>query len=1505
VPVEQHLQEVNTPGTLAHANARGEALPPTDEDDTPDAPLDIRYGKARLPPGRVRAGEEVPEQAAIEDDLPPSARSPDFQHLGWATRNARLGDEFKAAQTALREAEAPLRAARERAGTQLPPGYKTIPYPNAFGPGQDGVALQDEEGNDIAFPLTPAEAAERAWRDSGREDRYAEIDAIEQQDAARLEGLRADVRRAREAWDANGDSPMAPTWAAEREARMEADEKRRVSAAKAANTRARKKRGDVLTSVDPATTPDPRSPAQRQLAPELSRENGRDDARANGLHEAVSAALGNTQVPVRYLRGTDGLRGLVKEGTIARLQDQQRGRGEGQRTSGLYVPASQSADGKPFAVVFTDAVSEPALAAFTAAHEIAGHHGLRSLLGDKLDPALDIALQNPTVKAVADAVGRQRKLRPHQRLLAVEEALADLSAALRTNDWARIQSKHGVAVPPTLRSRLRAAIDNFLRRLAKLFGAKAGFSDGQVRALLEDAGRAADGQTGGEAAEQVDGQQANIDDALQEAGITIPDKIAAEKLWDDGNHRIFGVHEQAEGEPVEITSFDMLRRWDPEALMALPRSVAKEYGITEPEALESVDDSQHGFTPEQREFMRKAGMGNVVDTRTTLQRVTDWALGKKLDFDGDSLIQSGLDQFHGIKRARDEKGGIVAESDPYLAARQINTGSTMEAILLYGAPELRDGALRVNRNVPGLLQALGPVSKDMPRFLGWLVARRAKALKAQGRENLMTDEDIAAGLALAKGSEDAFTQAAGDYLRLKNAILDLAEQAGELDPAARAMWDSAEYVPFYRETEGGAAGPGTRQGLANQSAGIRKLKGGESALKDPLANIIQNFTRLVDSAMKNRATLLAVDTLGEPYVRKAAMTVKPEVIPLAQVKKHLVDTGTDPAAVDALPRAALEGVAKMLAIKAPEGEDIVRVMRGGKAEYYHVDDPLLLRSLTAFNEVPTHPFVKPMVWAKQMLTAGATATPEFMVANLLRDTGEAAATAQHRFIPLVDTLRGAVERIRESELTQDLMMAGSAFHSGYFHTGNNEDTAKAIRRALRKEGMAQGAIEKHLSTLYNPVRWWDLYRTAMEASEMGSRVMLAQRTLEAGGSFLEGAHEAKDFLDFSMRGDDRFVQFFTNVLPFLNARLQGGYRLARVGTTKGRRGRMAARMAMIALATTSLYAWNVLLYGDAYDELEDWDKDTYWHIAPGTKYHTRIPKPFEIGLVAGTGVERLYAALAYQLTDGEKGDRPRRTWEAFVRGITGTLAINPIPQLLRPAAEVKANRDFYFDSPIENMGDKFKAPEDRHTATTSLSARHASHAMTWLLGDDLALSPKQLQHLWRGYTGGMGTYLLDSTDWVLRHAEGEPERPEMALRDFPLAGRFARGSTEPYATRYTDEFYDLRDKAQMQSDRIKQAVEDGEFGRARNLESEWGWLLGERQDSKRAKAGFMHAGVRTLNAEGKRLSALRREDQATYESRTMTPAEKRAALDATAKERNALVRKAVRRLNEAERTRGG
>jgi hypothetical protein len=234
---------------------------------------------------------------------------------------------------------------------------------------------------------------------------------------------------------------------------------------------------------------------------QLSIDQGNADADRLGLRAAVDKALGPVASRVEYLHGYEGLPADMRKGVLQRNSVEGR---KGQ-TAAMYSPST----GRVF--VFTDVTTTPSRALWHAAHEIAGHEGLRALLGDKLNPALGIARQNPTVAKLADEIHKQRNLtaqmantgRSHADglLLATEEALAELAAAVKTGDYENIKKRYNVDVPPGIRERVQAAVANFLKRLKAMiddmFG-KHTFSDEDVRSLLDAAWEAVQRKTAGE-----------------------------------------------------------------------------------------------------------------------------------------------------------------------------------------------------------------------------------------------------------------------------------------------------------------------------------------------------------------------------------------------------------------------------------------------------------------------------------------------------------------------------------------------------------------------------------------------------------------------------------------------------------------------------------------------------------------------------------------------------------------------------------------------------------------------------------------------------------------------------------------------------------------------------------------------------------------------------------------------------------------------------------------------
>ena len=64
------------------------------------------------------------------------------------------------------------------------------------------------------------------------------------------------------------------------------------------------------------------------------------------------------------------------------------------------------------------------------------------------------------------------------------------------------------------------------------------------------------------------------------------------------------------------------------------------------------------------------------------------------------------------------------------------------------------------------------------------------------------------------------------------------------------------------------------------------------------------------------------------------------IIPMAQIKKKLLDNGVPQAMIDLMPQQVFDGLSKVWSIVPPTDEDVVRIMRDGKPEYYRVHDQL-------------------------------------------------------------------------------------------------------------------------------------------------------------------------------------------------------------------------------------------------------------------------------------------------------------------------------------------------------------------------------------------------------------------------------------------------------------------------------------------------------------------------------------------------------------------------------------
>ncbi|HHQ4466737.1 TPA: LPD38 domain-containing protein [Aeromonas veronii] len=799
-----------------------------------------------------------------------------------------------------------------------------------------------------------------------------------------------------------------------------------------------------------------------------------------------------------------------------------------------------------------------------------------------------------------------------------------------------------------------------------------------------------------------------------------------------------------------------------------------------------------------------------------------------------------LDALAPIKYAEDAAGITDAADSGYVAARMATgAASTMQATMLYGLPEWKDGVIQRKAGTgekDALLGIFSDLGADLHNWLGWMAGHRAELLMAQGRENLLDANDIAALKGQGKGKEAKFLDAKARWNRLNAATLDLAQEAGLFTKEARAEFENEWYIPFFRESDDGdVIAPFKPKGIANQNAGIKKLKGGEANTNDLLENIFTSTSKLIDASMKNMA---------------AQKTVW-----------NLADTGL----IEVIPKPN-----KMDYQALANGKDRIMLKLEGEEYMLRVEDPDLYRAMTFFDRKPFGKMTMMASSAKRILTAGVTASPEFMLRNFLRDSLSSWAISKDGFKPVIDSIKGVKKTLAMDGSTIDVMFSGASFLGGYVNGNDPGAMADTVRKSLRRKGMTPEQIARYEKSIIRNAAHakgvvadaWEKYSRYGEALENANREAVYAAAIKAGKSHAQAAFESKDLMDFSMLGAARAIQGASLVLPFFNARLQGLGKLSRELRDNPRE--IAKRAGMITAMSLGLLAAN--WDDERYEELPDWDKDANWHFFVGDQ-HFRIPKPFEIGVMFGTIPERMVRAMGDKDTGAQFG-------KAVARAIGDTFALNPTPQIVKPLVEAAFNYDTFRGGPIDSPQDLAVKAEARYNEQTSLLMRE--------LGELSGFSPKQLEHLVIGYTGTIGGYVMATADGLIR-ASRPGESASWRADEITLVKAVYRGTGPAKSTQHMEEFYRMLNEVNQLKRTVDQYRSEGLDDKANELLEEQGGILKAR---------------RSLSRTQQQVRVVRNKIELIQRDRTMNAEEKRKRIDELLARRNDLVYQAVNKNRE-------
>jgi hypothetical protein len=845
-----------------------------------------------------------------------------------------------------------------------------------------------------------------------------------------------------------------------------------------------------------------------------------------------------------------------------------------------------------------------------------------------------------------------------------------------------------------------------------------------------------------------------------------------------------------------------------------------------------------------------------------------------------TLLQKNIDdlasmeQYERMLNSDKLKAGEVS---PTKMARSVrNIASVMTAVMKHGAPVWKDGAYQIVPGRKGLLDIFRPLTQHpggslSTHFGFYAAARRASRLINETnpdgtlREKNFDAAKIKAGLDLAKKYPE-LEQVFNDYQEFNGHILDLGEAAGTIDPAARAIYDKHDYVPFYRaeDTISGYRRPGSRPsgGIANQREQSGRLKGSADPLRNVIENMIMNAVHLLDGAARNHAAQAVAKMFAGVVMRKEPMAAQAVRLSNEQIVRALKSAGfnVDPN----MTRAQLDDWQTFFRRVAPTGPDIVRVMEAGKPTYYRVLDPLLYDALTSWAGAPE--WLKKldafgwMSGPKRLLTATATITPRFAISNFIRDTLATWLQSNYKVGVVRGAVKGFNDALRGHQDLYEIMMAGGG-------GGQRYDSDPQAVRSMIVHNLKGRDPTGFLSTVMSPRKWWGAWKAIQQAAENANRLREYRRGRADGKSVAESAFQARDVLDFAMHGSGYVAQFINRGSPFLNARIQGTYRMARGFRDNWRA--YALRGGLLALASLALLAIN---YNDPrYQELPEWDKDSYWHIWIGD-HHIRIPAPFELGAIFKTLPERIIRAGAHAL--GFKGgDTPHESMEALGRMLIDTFAFNPMPQLVRPVVEQISNRDFFTGRKIVSDSAAERLPEDQASPYTSPTLVRLARSLPESFPSFLK-SPARFEHIIRSYTSSVGATILDGADRLTRRGLGYGDAPSSPMFGSAMES-FVR-SGEPTTTKYAEELQQLTEAADAAYKTVTDYANKGRMEDARRVTNDNRKLLQLRPE---------------LNALGKELRELSAQQNRVIDSPFLTADQKRAALDRFTKQRNDIARK--------------
>tara|TARA_B100001939_G_C16945921_1_gene620326 strand:- start:96 stop:3794 length:3699 start_codon:yes stop_codon:yes gene_type:complete len=699
------------------------------------------------------------------------------------------------------------------------------------------------------------------------------------------------------------------------------------------------------------------------------------------------------------------------------------------------------------------------------------------------------------------------------------------------------------------------------------------------------------------------------------------------------------------------------------------------------------------------------------------------------------------------------------------------------------------------------------IKKQYAELNAYLIARRALEYDKRGFEHPFDSAAAKQTIKELKTKYDPIAKEIDIYNR------HLLEYARDLKLISKEAFDAMveankSYVPFSRvlETTAGEK-PSPYGGVSNP---FKRIKGDKALdVFDPIETIYSNTFKIVKLAERNNALIKFFDFIEKnkssfPDINKKIETKQTKI-----ERKELEKVLDDSSAINDI---AIENfkVFRKQFVK-PDGSSVT-VYRNGKFEVWDVGKELA-DAMKEFNPSEIGMIVKAIGTPARLLRAGATTSPDFVFSNIARDTVLAPVFSKSGFIPVWSSLEGALTMVLAKT---GVSKKAKKIMQDWEKSGGMQSTLISLDRTVRDKGAFEMLNGQQIrNKVFNPI---EILRTISEVGENITRLGEFQKAYKkAGKEGLKGREqieragfESRDItIDYAKMG--AYMKGLNQVSAFYNSRLQGYVKIYDGLTQRPGRAITAITAGIIL---PSVYFWFANRDNEIYQRQPQWVKDNYWVVVVGdTPY--RIPKPFDLGVVFGTGTEQL---LDWWLGNdaNAKNDLARFTTE-FV--LTQLRNLNPLPTVLTPVAEQIGNYSIFKGKPLvpDYMDRQLLGPYQFNPYTTETS-KLLSRTLAAIIGDHNAPSPIVLDNYIRGWTGGLGNYFMMGVDKALIETGiiDDPIRPTDSLTKIPGLRAFNLRDPNMQSEFITD-FYSEYNKYKKYKPTIEKLKKEGSFKEAAKI----------------------------------------------------------------------------------------